>query len=289
MRLMLAMPGNEKMGALLAARLGCELGQLETRRFPDGESYVRLLSDVEGKQVGIVCTLAQPDEQFLRLIFTATTARELGAASIALVAPYLAYMRQDKRFKEGEAVSSAPFAGLISGVFDGLVTVDPHLHRRRNLGEIFSVPTYVARAAPLLGDWISQNVDNPLIVGPDSESEQWVSAVAARASAPHVVLEKQRFGDRDVSIAIPDLASWVGREPVLIDDIVSSGRTMIEAARGFVNRGFAKPYCLAVHALFAEDSYAELRQLSAGVVTTDAIPHPSNGISVAQLLADAFS
>ncbi|WP_163434697.1 ribose-phosphate pyrophosphokinase-like domain-containing protein, partial [Escherichia coli] len=72
---------------------GAALGRLESRRFPDGETYVRLACNVSGRDVAIVCTLAQPDEQFLRLVFAARAARDLGAATVTLVAPYLAYMR----------------------------------------------------------------------------------------------------------------------------------------------------------------------------------------------------
>lgn len=284
MRVYLPMPGNETMAQALAAHASAELGAIETRRFPDGEAYVRLASDLGGKDVDIVCTLARPDAQFLSLIFAANTARELGAASVNLVAPYLAYMRQDKRFKEGEAVSSIHFARLLCQAFDSLVTVDPHLHRRRDLAEIFTIPTRIEHAAPLLADWIRENVERPLVIGPDAESEQWVSAVAARAGAPHVVSSKTRLGDRQVEVEIPDITAWRGRRPVLIDDIVSSGRTMIETARQLAQRGLDKPVCLAVHALFAEDSYAELLELSERVLSTDTIPHLSNGASVVALL-----
>jgi ribose-phosphate pyrophosphokinase len=285
MRLYLPMPGNEMMAQALATRTSSELGALKTRRFPDGEAYVRLLSDVRGKCVDIVCTLARPDTQFLSLIYAAETARELGAASVNLVAPYLAYMRQDRRFEAGEAISSMHFARLVSQSFDSLATVDPHLHRHRTLDEIFAIPTRVEHAAPLLADWIRMHVADALVIGPDAESEQWVSAVAERAGgSPYVVSTKTRFGDRDVKIDVPDLLRWRDRRPVLIDDIVSSGRTMIETARELAARGMPKPVCLAVHALFADDSYAELLALAEQVVSTDTIPHASNGISVVDLL-----
>lgn len=286
MRIVLPMPGNETIAAALAVRTSADLGALETRRFPDRESYVRIASNVSGRDVDLVCTLARPDEQFLSLVFAANTTRELGAKSVRLVAPYLAYMRQDKRFKDGEAISSIHFARLLSQTFDSLVTIDPHLHRRRDLAEVFTIPTRVEHAAPLLADWIKDNVELPLVIGPDAESEQWVSAVAQKANAPHIVLSKQRFGDRHVEVAMPDMAPWRGRRPVLIDDIVSSGRTMIEAARQLLDQNLPKPFCLAVHPLFAEESYAELLALSERVVSTDTIPHISNAVSVVRLLAE---
>ena len=287
MRAFMPMPGNETMARALAARGAAELGALETRRFPDGETYVRIASDVKGKDVDLVCTLARPDEQVLTLIFAANTARELGARSVNLIAPYLAYMRQDKRFRDGEAISSIHFARLISQTFDSLVTVDPHLHRRRDLSEIFTIPSRVRHAAPLLADWIADNVDRPLVIGPDVESEQWVAAVAVKAGAPHLVSSKHRLGDRRVEVVVPDVSQFRGLRPVLIDDIVSSGRTMIETARQLAARGMDKPICLAVHALFADDSYAQLLELSERVVSTDTVAHPSNGVSVVDLLAQS--
>jgi len=260
---------------------------LETRRFPDGESYVRIGSDVAGRRVLAVCSLAGPDEQFLPLVFAAGVARELGAARVDLVAPYLAYMRQDARFRPGEAVTSRQFAKLVSREFDGLVTVDPHLHRHASLDEIYAIPAIAARAAPLLAAWIAENVERALIVGPDSESEQWAAEVAALAGAPHVVLEKSRHGDRDVSIEVPDLGAWRDRQPVLIDDIVSSGQTVIEAAAGIVRQRLAPPVCLAVHALLDAEVGRRLARATRAVVSTDTVPHPSNGIAVVTLLADA--
>lgn len=285
MRVILPMPGNEVAATVLAETLDAELGVLEWRRFPDSESYVRIASDVRGKQVYIVCTLANPDPQMLTLIFAAAAARECGAEAVHLVAPYLAYMRQDMSFKSGEAVSATHFARLLSQTFDSLVTVDPHLHRIGDLAEIFAIPTCVGAAAPLLGVWIAQNVDVPLIIGPDQESEQWAAEVARLAGAHYVVASKQRIADQQVRVDLPDLTSWSGRRPVLADDIISSGRTMIEASRLLAVRGMAKPYCLAIHAVFAPGAFESLSELAERVVTTDTITHPSNAISVVDTLA----
>jgi ribose-phosphate pyrophosphokinase len=282
---LLAMPGNEVLAQRLAP--GFELMPSEMRRFPDGESYVRLLGDLQGRSLAVLCTLARPDDKFLGLAFAAATARELGAARVGLIAPYLAYMRQDRRFKPGEAVTSRPFARLLSESFDWMITVDPHLHRYGSLSEIYTIPTRVVHAAPLISAWIRTNVPDPLVIGPDSESQQWVSAVAAASGAPYTVLEKVRHGDRDVEIKVKDLSTWRGRSAVLVDDIISSGRTMIAAVRQLTAAGYAAPVCIGVHGLFADDSDRLLAQAGARVVTSDTVPHPTNAISVAALLGDA--
>jgi len=129
--LLFSLPGNDAFATMLAAALGGERGELEHRRFPDGESYVRLHTPVAGRAVAFVCSLNAPDEKTLALLFAAGAARELGAARVGLVAPYLAYMRQDKRFQPGEALTSAHYADLLSRAFDWLATVDPHLAARR--------------------------------------------------------------------------------------------------------------------------------------------------------------
>jgi len=285
--LTIAMPNNGGMARNLAQEIGTEIGQLELREFPDGETYLRFLTDLTGRNVILVCTLDRPNDKILRLLFAAATARELGATKVGLVAPYLAYMRQDRRFKPGEAVTSWQVAQLLSDSFDWLVTVDPHLHRYGSLSEIYRVPTRVVHAAPLISEWIKANVPNPLIIGPDSESEQWVAAVAQDAGAPYTVLDKIRRGDRDVQITVRNLDPLQGRTPVLVDDIISSGRTMIEAVRLIVSFSTSVPVCIAVHGLFADDAAESLAGAGARVISCDTVPHQSNRIGVAMLLAGA--
>ena len=283
--LIIALPGNEAMAERLARGVGAEIGQLETRQFPDGESYVRHADDVAGRHVVLVCTLDRPDTKFLRLAFAADAARQLGAAKVGLVAPYLSYMRQDRRFSPGEAISSATFASMVSSLVDWLVTVDPHLHRYGSLSEIYSVPARVVRAAPLLSVWIKMHVSAPLIIGPDVESEQWVLDVANAVGAPYKVLRKVRKGDRLVEIEIPDLGAFSAHTPVLVDDIASSAKTMIETAGHLAARGMHPPVCLAVHGLFSDAAFDELAAKASTVVTTNSVTHPSNAIDIAPAMS----
>jgi ribose-phosphate pyrophosphokinase len=239
-----------------------------------------------GRDVVLVCSLNDPDAKTLALLFAAQTAKELGAMRIGLVAPYLAYMRQDARFRAGEAISANLYAALLSREFAWMVTVDPHLHRHAALEEIFRVPTRIVHAAPLLAEWIRGNCPNALVLGPDEESEQWVSAVAAAAGSPHATLTKRRLGDRQVEVVLPDLTRHRGRTPVLVDDIVSSGETMAAAARALRAAGFVAPLCLAVHALFATGSVQALQAVGVTqLATTDTVEHPSNRIALAEPLA----
>lgn len=288
--LLFPLPGNEEFTRRLAEWLGnADVGALATRRFPDGESYVRLETDVTARPVIFVCTLDRPDDKTLRLLFAADAARELGAASIGLVAPYLGYMRQDKRFQPGEAITSSTYARLLAGALDWVVTVDPHLHRRADMSEVYSIPVSVCHAAPKLSAWLNAHAPGALVVGPDVESGQWVSAVADGAGVPHVTLEKTRRGDRDVELKFPALEAWAGRTPVLVDDIISSGRTMEVAVRQLVRLGFPSPVVLGVHGLFADDAFQRLRAAGAGmIVSTNTVLHETGELDVSDIVADAM-
>ena len=283
-----AFPGNEAFGERLRAELGAQSLALEWRHFPDGESHVQFKQDFRGRAVAIVCTLNDPDRKTLPLLFAARTARELGASRVGLVAPYLGYMRQDRRFHEGEAVTSVHFAALLSQAFDWLVTVDPHLHRRGSLSETYPIPNKVVAAAPAIAQWIRASVAKPLVVGPDAESEQWAAEVAAACGAPHAVMRKTRLGDRRVEIEAPALSQWQGRAPVLLDDIISSARTMALAARKIREAGLEAPVCVGVHGVFSPDALGALRDAGvAKVVTTNTIAHETNAIDVSALVARA--
>ena len=284
-----AFPGSEAFASRLQSELGAGALALEYRRFPDGESYVRFAGVPGGQGITLVCTLNDPDAKALALLFAARTAKELGARRVGLVAPYLGYMRQDRRFRDGEAVTSVHFAALLSSAFDWLVTVDPHLHRRASLGEIYAIPAESVASAPALAGWIRANVARPLILGPDSESEQWAAEVAGACAAPWAVMQKTRLGDRRVEIAAPPLGQWRDRTPVLIDDIVSSARTMALAAAKVREAGLDAPICVGVHAVFSADALATLRGAGAArIVTANTIAHETNAIDVAPLVARAI-
>jgi ribose-phosphate pyrophosphokinase len=284
---LIAVPGCEAHAASLGTRLGLEVITPQLRQFPDGELYVRL--DSHGRKLDGTAVIVGnlTGENFLRVAFLAGTARDMGAERVGVVAPYLAYMRQDSCFNPGEGITQQYFAKLVSSVVDWLVTVDPHLHRVHTLDGIYSIPTTIARAAPSIAQWVTSEVKDPVLVGPDAESEQWVSAVAEKCGAPFVILEKTRRGDRDVSVSAPDRA-WNGHTPVVIDDIVSTGRTMVEATRMLRAAGSAAPMCVAIHAVFADTVHDALVAAGAsGLVTCDTIPHASNRICVADPIAAA--
>lgn len=285
---LIALPGNEPRTNRLAAALDAECVALDYRRFPDGESYLRIDAPLAGRDVVLVATLDRPDDKIPRLLFAADLARDLDARQVGLVAPYLAYMRQDRRFHPGEALTSVSFAKRISASFDWLVTVDPHLHRYPTLDAVYSIPGEVVAAAPALAGWIATTHERPLVVGPDEESEQWVRAVAESSDLPWRVMTKQRFGDHDVRITAPDLDGLENHQPVLVDDILSSGATLADAARVLVEAGLPTPACAVVHGLFGDRARETLAASGIEtVVSTDTVDAPEAKIQMADCIAPA--
>lgn len=289
-RALLGFPAQCGLADTLARAVNARSTPVAWHRFPDGESLVRIDAAVAGADVAIVASLDRPDLIALPLRFAAATARELGARSVGLVAPYLAYLRQDQRFHPGETLSATHFATFLGESFDWLVTVDAHLHRSKSLADWYTIPASNALAAPAIAEWLKANVADAFLVGPDAESAQWLQPIAARLGVPWGVMEKHRRGDRDVEVRLPAMPALAGRTPVLIDDIVSTGRTQEAAILELARVSRVPPVCMATHAVFADDAFARLQAAGAGrIVTTDTIPHPSNAIAVAGTLGAAVA
>ena len=280
-------PHSSSLGNNVRALLNGEEGKVFVQNFPDGETYLRVESDVEGREVIVNASFFHPNDWILSLFFLADALQSQGAKRVGLLAPYLAYMRQDKVFHPGEALTSATFAKLLSSSFDYLVTVDPHLHRYHSLKEIYSIPTQIVKAAPLIAAWIHDHVKDPFIIGPDSESGQWVKEIAT--GSPSIVLNKARHRDGHVKITWPEIKNREGKTPVLVDDIISSGGTMLQTIQHLKEEGFSPPICIAIHPIFAENSYQRLQDAGVEkIVSCNSIPHPSNQIDLAPVLVEAL-
>ena len=289
-RVLIPFPADAALAATIAPALNARIAPLAWHRFPDGESLVTLDAELHGANVAILASLRDADALAMPLRFAAQTAREFGARSVGLIAPYLAYMRQDTRFHPGEAVAAPLFARFLEESFEWLVTVDPHLHRIPRLDALYRIPSAHVRAAPTVAQWIAAEVPDAMLIGPDIESAQWVADIAAQAGVPYQVLHKQRRGDRDVCVSLPDGAAAEGRTPVLVDDIVSSGHTILETLVHLARLHLPPPVLVAIHPVFAGDAYARL--LGAGlarIASTDTIAHASNAIPIGPAVAQATS
>ncbi|MCK9504974.1 MAG: ribose-phosphate diphosphokinase [Porticoccaceae bacterium] len=291
--LILGFPESLTEAQLLADSLQATMAAVDIHRFPDGESLVTLPPQLPDTVV-FLRGLHDPNSKLIELYLAIATAKSLGCRRAILVTPYLCYMRQDKVFHQGQGISQQIIGDLLSGWVDDLITVDPHLHRIANLFEALPhCRSQALSAAPLLGDYLrnrglGSSDCNGVLVGPDAESRQWVAQVAERCGLDYVVASKIRSGDRSVQVTLPDY-SYAGKEAILVDDVISSGNTMMEAARQLHDRGAVAVSAICTHGLFAPG--AEAAMASAGinpVITTNAIPHSSNKIDLSPLLANAI-
>jgi ribose-phosphate pyrophosphokinase len=285
---LLAFDDESALAHRLAAALGCPLALIERHRFPDGETRLRLPHTLP-ERVVLLRGLQDPNAKLTELLLAAGGARELGAVQLQLVSPYLAYMRQDMAFQPGEVVSQRLLGRLLAASFDAVLTVDPHLHRVATMDEVVPGRRGIAlSAAELLGAHVARHVPGALLLAPDEEAGQWVRAAALAHGLDHAVCHKQRHGDRDVDVALPAV-DVAGRAVVLLDDVASTGRTLVSAARGALLRGAASVDVAVTHGLFIGDAWAQVQAAGVRHVwSSDCVAHPSNAVSVVPLLSQAL-
>jgi ribose-phosphate pyrophosphokinase len=270
----------------LAEVLNSPCQVIQRHRFPDGENKITL-PDKLPEHVIFCRSLDQPNEKLLELLLAVKTARELGVKVVTLVAPYLCYMRQDKAFHPGEAISQTIVGSFLAELFDNVITVDPHLHRIQRLEQAVPAKNAVTLSATsLMAEFLHQSLKNPVLLGPDREAEQWVSAVANPNQWSYGVCKKKRTGDREVEITLPEI-DLHGRSVVIVDDVASSGQTLVVAIKKCLSQQAKHVDVLVTHALFAKD--AQQRLLQAGVRniwSTDSVSHESNAIALHNLLKE---
>ena len=291
MSVMLLASADERAPAQrLAEAAGLPLALYQQHRFPDQELKLTLpFSETLPSQLVLYRSLNSPNDKLIELLLIARHARALGISKIWLVAPYLAYMRQDIAFNAGEIVSQKIIGQFLAELFDGVITVDPHLHRINHLSEaIVSGVAIALSGAPRLAELIASECQQPLLIGPDAESRQWVALAGAQIGCDFAVCTKVRSGDKQVHIELPDV-SVNGRHVVLMDDVASSGHTLAEACKLLLSAGAASVDVAVTHALFAGEALALIKAAGVSRVwSTDCIAHPSNAISMAPVLAKAL-
>jgi ribose-phosphate pyrophosphokinase len=282
-------PDSATIASDIAQRAGLRECPIALHRFPDDETLVRI-TQPSGRHAVLFAQIHDPDPKLFPLLLAADALRRSGVERLTLLTPYLPYMRQDIAFQPGEAVSQHVIARLLGEAVDELVTLEPHLHRIKELAEVFSCSARALEAAPLLADWCKRDSDDVLLVGPDAESEAWVRNLADLAGLPCIVCRKQRLGDDRVRITLPDpsrLAS--AQRAILIDDIASSGTTLAAASGELRTAGIETVDAVVVHAIFAPGAMDRIH--GAGIrriVSCDTIPHETNSIETAQVFADAL-
>ncbi|MBB3189874.1 ribose-phosphate diphosphokinase [Halomonas cerina] len=277
----------------LAEAAGLPAHLIDRHRFPDEELKLRLPFAETGafpETLVIYRSLDRPNDKLVELLLLARHARGQGVRRLVLVAPYLAYMRQDIAFHPGEIVSQTLVGGFLAELFDAVITVDPHLHRISRLDQAIPLEHAIALSgAPRLAELIAEKRRHPLLLGPDEEALQWVRQAAELTGFDFGTCRKSRNGDRDVVIALPEIDAH-GRQVVLMDDVASSGHTLARAAEALLAVGAASVDVAVTHALFVSDALDVIKAAGVGEIwSTDCIAHQSNAIAMAPLLAVALN
>lgn len=282
-----AFPDTLELARAVGARLEFDVSPIDVHRFPDGESLVRVECKDPGHAV-VFRSLHHPNEKLIEVLFAADSLRRQGATEVGLVAPYLGYMRQDCVFRPGEPISQRVVGQLLGSAYDHVLTVEAHLHRIRELAEVFPCRAESVSAATPIAEWLRTQPKADIVIGPDAESEPWIRSIAQQADVEWTVAAKVRDSDREVRIDLPPLPSGTRRAWV-VDDIASSGATLETLVRILKSAGVREVGAVIVHALLESDMPSRLAQAGLDrLVSTDGIADPTNVISLASLLAESI-
>src|SRR3989344_411583 len=263
--------------------------KLKVTHFPDSEIKLRFLTDIKGTHVVLVQSFyGNVNDCVVETLFAAETAKDLGAKKVTLVAAYFPYLRQDARFKSGECVSLRTIAKNIDEDLDKIIIIDPHLHREKTLKHIFKIASNKISANQLIVDYIKQKIKNPVVIGPDWESYKWAQKCAERIGCDFAIMEKTRYSARDVKVQLHKKIDIASKNLVMIDDMISTGHTLLEAIKAMKKLGAKKVTCFAVHGILVENALQKLRKAGAAVITSNTIPNAAARIDVSGLIADSL-
>ncbi|HXY83642.1 MAG TPA: ribose-phosphate diphosphokinase [Candidatus Saccharimonadales bacterium] len=279
----------QALATKVAEELGTNAARLEIRRFPDGEKYLRILDDVKGNEVVVIQSIHHtPDELLFEYLLIVDALKDLGANKVHSFIPYFAYARQDERFNAGEALSFKTVAKLMRSVgTDELFTIDMHQHRVLKSSEVFGIPSHDLSAMPLLAEYAQATgeLDHPLVIGPDADAERWAKLAADQLKTDYDVFEKKRLSSEIVDIR-PRKSNAKERDVLIVDDIISTGGTIVQAAKILFGQGARKVVVACTHPILAGDALEKIHQTGAAmIVGTDTIPGPISFVSVAPLIA----
>jgi len=265
----------------LANKIQQPLLQATYKRFPDDEFYIRVLDDIAGEDVMIVQT-AYPDSKIVELLLMQDAVHEAGAKKITVVLPYFGYSRQDKKFEEGEAISSRAVAQHISMHADFVITVDPH---KEHILKFFSVPAYSCSAVSTIAQYLKEkNID--FILAPDKGAKDRAKEAATLINCEYDYLEKTRIDGTTVKIT-PKKLDARGKHVAIIDDIISTGDTMANSIKELKKQGAKTVSIACTHGLFVGGAKEKLLSADCDeIISTDTIETEFSKVSAADCIAE---
>ncbi len=282
-------PASQRLGRKIAALMGAKVVPVESKVFPDGESYIRLDGEVEGEDAVIIQTTSPPqDTHFVQLFLMADAARDLGAKTVTAAVPYFAYARQDKRFLAGEAFSVKTVMKLLEACgVNRIITVNVH---NPKVLKSFNVPVEDLSAVTLLAEHFKERSFDrafSISVGKKALTVAKEADSVLKGGYGYVSTSRDRVTGK-VEIEKKSLPVK-NRDVIVFDDIISSGGTMAKAVKSAKDQGATRVYAACVHALLTEGAEKKILGSGAeGIVGTDCIPSPVSAVSVARLIAETL-
>ncbi len=277
---------SQKLAAKIAKELECPLIPIETRRFPDGERYIRIKGKLDKEVIVVQSTGYPQDENLMELFLILKNLRSMGIEKIRVIIPYFGYGRQERRFKSGEAVSAVIIADLLQAAgADEIFCINLH---EENITEFFQIPVHNLSAMKPIANHIRETLNNPIIVAPDKGALGFAKEIAEILCCEYDYLEKIRLSPEVVETK-PKNMDVKGKEAVIIDDIISTGGTIVNAARILKEHGATKVVVSCVHPVLVEDALLKIFAADVDdVIATDTLRSDVSIISVAKLVADAL-
>lgn len=263
----------------LASEMGCAQANVESRRFPDFECYVRIHDNLDGEEVVLVQT-AYPDEKIIELFLLQDAIREFNVKNLITVIPYFGYARQDRKFNLGEPISAKTLVAHFQLATDSVITVDIH---EEGIIDWFDIPAKNISGMPQIGAYL-KNLNPDIIIAPDKGALDLAKMVAEVVGCEWDYLEKTRIDGETVEMKAKNL-SVAEKKVAIVDDIIATGGTIVKATEHLKSQGAKEVYAACTHGLFAKNALPRLQKVCDEVISTDTIENETSVVSVAKEIA----
>ena len=291
---------SQDLAANVARELGEELCYVETRKFPDGERYLRITGEVADEVTVIQSTGYPQDENLMELLFIISNLKDLGAKKVRVVVPYMGYARQEKRFNPGETISAKIICNLIEAAgADEFITFNIHEECVLNF---FNIPARNISAMPAIAEYIKQITDEkPLILAPDKGAYGFAQEMSEIIGCDCTYLTKVRLGPDKVETKIVDVRcdsesentvnvdSVKGMHAIIIDDIIATGGTIVNAINILKQYGAKSVDVCCVHGILTNNGATRIYEAGANkIIATNTLSSDTSRVSIAKSIADAL-
>lgn len=278
---------SQALAAQIARKLDDKFCLIESRKFPDGERYLRINDEIpENEKVIIIQSTGFPqDENMMELFFILDTLNDMNVTDITVVSPYLGYSRQERRFKEVECISAKATAKLIQAMgVKHLVSVNLH---EQSICDLYDIPVDNLSAMPAIAGYIGEKFEEkPVILAPDKGAQNFAEEIASIIDTEYDYLEKVRLSPEVVETKTKNI-SVDGRKVVIIDDIISTGGTIVNAINILKQQGAKSVDVICVHPVLVNDAVLKISAAgAASVVGTDSLKSDVSNISLDDTIAE---